>query len=405
MTGYTVKIAIEDTHPPVWRRVILPEHISFYDLHQIIQILFRWKDAHLHDFTFPDSDISVCLPEASTYGDYLSEKATLVDDYLHENRWIRYTYDFGDDWRHKIVFEKNVPDYDKRYATILKGKGDGFAEDSGGVWQDVFDDDEFDDDEFDFTVPPFSITDIAAKLEEKQFPDRKGKKQNKTMSESSTKKQNRKNEKPIGKVSAEDIRTISDALRSLFDDILNEVEKEKKSSPKKLSSMEKSLEQLQNLTDTNKDNITIYKNSSETTIATILEKLSYDDTKKYLKFLQVPFKGNLSKKKIIDIIADTLSSHPEYFLYGLSKDDIKELTDILQYKSEKLDKMPDVNCLLRGMALGLLDCVYTEEKDKKSVLITFAKEAQEILTAFKPAEINNEYYRIHEVSVNIGLLI
>lgn len=32
---------------------------------------------------------------------------TDVDDFLMESRWIRYTYDFGDDWRHKIVYEKD----------------------------------------------------------------------------------------------------------------------------------------------------------------------------------------------------------------------------------------------------------------------------------------------------------
>ena len=29
MPGYTCKIVIEDTHPPVWRRVIIPDQITF----------------------------------------------------------------------------------------------------------------------------------------------------------------------------------------------------------------------------------------------------------------------------------------------------------------------------------------------------------------------------------------
>ena len=32
-------------------------------------------------------------------------------------------YDMGDDWRHKLTFEKRMGDYDKNYALLLKAKG------------------------------------------------------------------------------------------------------------------------------------------------------------------------------------------------------------------------------------------------------------------------------------------
>ena len=57
MPGYTCKIVIEDTHPPVWRRVIIPDQITFFELHKIIQILFDWDDVHLHGFHIPSDDI------------------------------------------------------------------------------------------------------------------------------------------------------------------------------------------------------------------------------------------------------------------------------------------------------------------------------------------------------------
>lgn len=40
MAGYICKIVIEDTHPPVWRRVLIPDKITFKELHEIIQRLF-----------------------------------------------------------------------------------------------------------------------------------------------------------------------------------------------------------------------------------------------------------------------------------------------------------------------------------------------------------------------------
>ena len=59
MPGYTCKIVIEDTHPPVWRRVIVPDQITFFELHKIIQILFDWDDVHLHGFHIPSDDIVI----------------------------------------------------------------------------------------------------------------------------------------------------------------------------------------------------------------------------------------------------------------------------------------------------------------------------------------------------------
>lgn len=59
MAGYICKIVIEDTHHPVWRRVVIPDKITFFELHQIIQTVFQWEDVHLHDFRIPSDDIVI----------------------------------------------------------------------------------------------------------------------------------------------------------------------------------------------------------------------------------------------------------------------------------------------------------------------------------------------------------
>lgn len=78
-------------------------------MHEIIQILFDWDGYHMHDFRIPSDDI---LIEQDTgednfwnYGGY-KENETLVDPFFRKYKWVRYTYDFGDDWRHKIMIEK-----------------------------------------------------------------------------------------------------------------------------------------------------------------------------------------------------------------------------------------------------------------------------------------------------------
>lgn len=163
MAGYIVKVTLEDTHPPVWRRLVLPDGITFYDLHRVLQAAFEWDDCHLHDFQTSDGNITISLPEARTSGEELPEKSTTVDDFLKSCKWIRYTYDFGDDWRHKIVFEKEDPAYDKRYAAVVKAKGDSFIEDG---W----------DEDGCIERIPFSMEDVNAALERMSFKKKKSSK-------------------------------------------------------------------------------------------------------------------------------------------------------------------------------------------------------------------------------------
>ena len=74
MAGYVLKIVLENTHPPVWRRVMIPEKITFEDLHKIIQIMFDCDGDHMHGFQIPSDNIMI---EQNTgeddfwrYGDY-----------------------------------------------------------------------------------------------------------------------------------------------------------------------------------------------------------------------------------------------------------------------------------------------------------------------------------------------
>lgn len=137
MAGYICKILIEDTHPPVWRRVLIPDKITFYDLHQIIQVVFQWEEEHLHDFRIPSDHIVIEDQEGfSTWEESYEEFETTIDPFFERYKWIRYTYDFGDDWRHKINIEKYDPDYHERAVKLLKYKGDNFMEDSGGIWSE-----------------------------------------------------------------------------------------------------------------------------------------------------------------------------------------------------------------------------------------------------------------------------
>lgn len=139
---FQLKVTLRHIKPKVWRRILVPSDYSFWDLHVAIQDAMGWTDTHLHDFYFKpkgssqavsigipsDEDISydTMLSSPALQGlDPMAQAAILsnvdvpvrlagwevpVARYLTlEQRKLRYTYDFGDDWEHEVQLEKILP--------------------------------------------------------------------------------------------------------------------------------------------------------------------------------------------------------------------------------------------------------------------------------------------------------
>jgi hypothetical protein len=137
------KITLLETDPPVWRRIQVPEYHTFYDLHVAIQDAMGWLDSHLHDFRIQPLrraclDIRIESPFAL---DDLEEAAPLlttevaVADFIQEpGDRARYTYDYGDDWQHDVLFEGTYPkEPGRKYPVCLAGELAGPPEDCGGI--------------------------------------------------------------------------------------------------------------------------------------------------------------------------------------------------------------------------------------------------------------------------------
>ena len=92
MSGIVLKITIEDTHPPVWRRLVVPENISFYDLHRVIQLVFGWEDMHMHIFEAPQNRFEIVANSKDAYTDFFMEKKLPVSAVAEHENWIRYVY-------------------------------------------------------------------------------------------------------------------------------------------------------------------------------------------------------------------------------------------------------------------------------------------------------------------------
>lgn len=145
-----LKIELKDMPHKIIRKVLVPEDISVYQLHLIIQDSMGWEHAHLYEFSNMKwkSALRVGVPDEfdDDFGGFSpsapkqdAHKVLLKDSFLKENEanpfW--YWYDFGDDWWHWISFLKPS----KKDLDIFTGEpicidaiGKCPPEDCGGIW-------------------------------------------------------------------------------------------------------------------------------------------------------------------------------------------------------------------------------------------------------------------------------
>ena len=138
---YQFKITLKRIRPPIWRRIQVPETYTFQDLHVAIQDVMGWEGCHLHEFVMADPVTGLEMRIGDPSEDFgfhgvLQEQKEMIARYFSmENKSAEYTYDFGDDWEHRVLLEKILPrDEDARYPVCIKGKRACPPEDCGGVW-------------------------------------------------------------------------------------------------------------------------------------------------------------------------------------------------------------------------------------------------------------------------------
>ncbi len=121
---YTLKITLKGIHPPIWRRVLVPDTITLADLHHIIQAAMGWYDEHLHEFTAGRTHYGIPDGEDGWFSSFIvDERRTRLCDLAREVRRLSYSYDFGDGWEHQILIEKVLPpDPTLQTPVCLKGK-------------------------------------------------------------------------------------------------------------------------------------------------------------------------------------------------------------------------------------------------------------------------------------------
>ncbi|MCM2563803.1 plasmid pRiA4b ORF-3 family protein [Lutimaribacter sp. EGI FJ00015] len=128
-------IELKDITPRIWRRVDVRLTTNLRALHDLIQTVMPWESYHLYEFAVGDRIYGEPDPEDAFWDRKVYQAKSLRLSMLI-NRGITeflYTYDFGDDWRHRIVIE-GVSDAESGldYPIFLGGERRAPPEDVGG---------------------------------------------------------------------------------------------------------------------------------------------------------------------------------------------------------------------------------------------------------------------------------
>lgn len=135
---YQLKISLEGTKPPIWRRLLVNSDIKLDTFHLALQITMGWTNSHLHQFISKDQKFyGIKDDEFAIEGfEMQDETTTRLSQLLKaEKDHIIYEYDFGDGWMHKVILEKILAfDPDKKLPYCVTGKRACPPEDCGGIW-------------------------------------------------------------------------------------------------------------------------------------------------------------------------------------------------------------------------------------------------------------------------------
>lgn len=131
---FQMKATLLGIKPPVWRRLLVEGSTTLLDLHHTLQGAFGWDDAHLHEFEV--DGVRYGTDDGQSWGPPVKDESRAVlRRVASQGTVIRYWYDFGDDWIHKVVVEKVLtPVPGVVYPRCVAGKRSGPPEDCGGLW-------------------------------------------------------------------------------------------------------------------------------------------------------------------------------------------------------------------------------------------------------------------------------
>ena len=134
---YQIKVTLDGSKPPIWRRLLVPASTTLEVLHYILQMAMEWQDSHLHEFEIGGQRFGPDSPMEDFGGPAVTgERSVRLFHVLgRTGTKARYTYDFGDGWEHTLTVEKRLaPEAGIEYPLCVAGKLHGPPEDCGGIY-------------------------------------------------------------------------------------------------------------------------------------------------------------------------------------------------------------------------------------------------------------------------------
>jgi hypothetical protein len=131
----TVRIELRHIEPLIWRQVEVPTSMTLKVLHEIIQAVMRWFDDQSWEFAVGEQRYGLDRDKEVGSGPrLLANKVRLRDVLKREMTIIDYTYDFNDNWEHRLT----ITDLRARLPGILYPRYSGGGkmappEDCGGI--------------------------------------------------------------------------------------------------------------------------------------------------------------------------------------------------------------------------------------------------------------------------------
>ncbi len=131
----TFRIFLEEIKPDIWRRFVVRDDISLYDLHETIQTVMGWTNSHLYSFLINKTEYTDQGTVEELGNGKIADSVSLRSLKLKQGASFRYIYDFGDDWLHRLEVESvSNPGHEITYPVCLEGARSCPLEDCGGPY-------------------------------------------------------------------------------------------------------------------------------------------------------------------------------------------------------------------------------------------------------------------------------
>ena len=116
MKAYKIKLEVKNSHPPVWRRAMIPVALTFHQLNIVLNKILELDKKDRGLFEFYHINIRICeKPDRNIDGGYAyyDSKMTLIEAYFDSQNWFTFK-NIDVAWR--VTIEEVVNDCkEKRY--------------------------------------------------------------------------------------------------------------------------------------------------------------------------------------------------------------------------------------------------------------------------------------------------